>query len=171
MTRRFRVYHFSQRAKGNYVYDAKDVLALYGISRNTLRNWEKAGLVRLPQPTLACLKPKSRRLYRGHELNRFHDARREASKRPSRGDQLFCLACHAHQAMRGHETVWDSLSGRAGKLHWTCPTCAARATIGASLLTIERLSESGVHIRRADEATNGLPGSGVGCAESGSDHD
>jgi hypothetical protein len=136
----FRIRHNPRKAKSHRVYSEKDVLKLYDVCPNTLRNWRRAGLA-----SISGLQPSR---YLGSDLNSFHAERALAAKRKPVGAELYCLPCGSQQDMAGRAVEFSSHSGRAGRLTWTCPTCGhgARLTIGPT--TLERLEAHGVLIQR-----------------------
>lgn len=144
--RAFRVRHNPRKAKSHRVYSDADVRALYCVSRNTVRNWIKAGLCPiggLPQ-----------RLFTGAELNRFHADRAAAARSKPVDSEIYCIACGTQQAMSGREVRLSSVSGVAGRLHWTCPGCGGDANILVGSETLRRLASNGVLIHRMTETTN-----------------
>jgi DNA-binding XRE family transcriptional regulator len=79
-------------ARAHMLYSRDEVIALYGISRNTLANWERQGLRRVDPPVRASVTSPGTRLYLGQDLNALHAKRRADSKRPSVGDQTLLPA-------------------------------------------------------------------------------
>lgn len=71
-------------ARANWLYMRSDVLELYGVCPNTVRNWIRQGLVSFDAKG---------RLFRGAELNAFHRERQKAAKRPCSPFEIFCLCC------------------------------------------------------------------------------
>jgi hypothetical protein len=154
-----------RRARSHMLYTSAEVMRLYGISRNTLTNWIRQGLAFVGPPSKAAVTKRCVRLFRGEDLNAFHDKRRAEAKRPSVADQLYCLPCHAHKSLKGREVELESVSGIAGQLFWVCPDCRRAAKLSVGPLIIERLSAHGVRILRRAIPTNRLSRSRVDCAQ------
>jgi|GEM_PF-1128436 len=73
------------KAKMHWVYSAAEILELYDICRNTLSNWVSEGLC--PSPGTGP------QLFRGAELNRFHEERRARNRHNLRIGQFLCTGC------------------------------------------------------------------------------
>jgi len=142
----FRIRHNPRKAKSHRIYSAADVVSLYGISRNTVRSWLKAGL----RP----IEGLSQRLFTGAELNRFQADRTASARRKPVGSEIFCIPCGIQQAMSGRQVCYSSMSGVAGRLYWRCPGCDREANISVGSETLRRLASNGVLIHRVPEATN-----------------
>lgn len=137
----FRVRHNPRKAKSHRIYSERDVRELYGVCRNTTRNWIKAGL--LPIEGLA------QRLFTGAELNRFHSNRAAAARRRSVDSEIYCIPCGSQQLMHGHQVQYSTVSGHAGRLLWVCPECGGEASIWVGSESLARLQANGVLIQRA----------------------
>ncbi len=85
--RHFRRFHSATKARNDDVYSLLEVMRLYGVDEQTVRNWLRQGLVRVAGV--------SRILVRGDGLNRFHAARNHAAKQPLSLTQFYCMTCHA----------------------------------------------------------------------------
>lgn len=142
----FRILHNPRKAKSHRIYSAADAIDLYGISRNTIRSWLKAGL----RP----IEGLSQRLFTGAELNRFHADRAAAARRKPTGAEIYCIPCGVQQEMGGRQVLFSSMSGVAGRLSWRCPGCDREAHIFVGSETLNRLASNGVLIQRGTEATN-----------------
>lgn len=149
MTKAFKVAHSAKLAKSHMIYRARDVLELYRISRNTLRNWERAGLLAIPKPTLPALQGKFGKLYRGTDLNAFHKKRQLDRARPASAGEFYCLPCRAHMVMIGRNVSLSTVSGRGGRITWCCPECENAAVLTMSGPKIDSHIAVGVHIARS----------------------
>lgn len=74
-------------AKLHRTYAVEDLVRLYGVHKNTIRNWVKSGL----EPV------DGRRplLFRGESVARFLRERRDASKTVSPPGTIYCLPCRS----------------------------------------------------------------------------
>ena len=63
---------------------------LFGVHRNTVRSWQKAGLA-----AIDTVKPA---LIRGVTLRTFLESRRKAARRPCPPGTLYCFKCRAARA-------------------------------------------------------------------------
>ena len=80
-------------AKIHRSYTIEEVARLFGVHKQTVRNWIDGGL-----PTFASTRPI---LIHGSELREFHDARRKNRKQKCRAGELFCLKCRAPKRPAG----------------------------------------------------------------------
>lgn len=71
-------------AKTHWLYSQTEVMTLYGVCRNTVLNWTKAGLRQIEAEE--CL-------FRGCDLNEFQRVRREKAKRRGEPHEIFCIRC------------------------------------------------------------------------------
>lgn len=62
-----RILYPVRKAKNHYVYDRREVMNLYDVTRNTIANWESSGLANV-EGTNA--------LFRSNLLNAFHKDRK-----------------------------------------------------------------------------------------------
>ena len=74
-------------AKSYRCYSVNDIVDLYGVHQNTVRNWVAAGL----RP----IDDRHEMLFNGRALNDFHASRRSKAKRPCGPAQVYCLGCRA----------------------------------------------------------------------------
>jgi hypothetical protein len=149
MTKAFKIAQSPKRAKSHVIYSARDVMALYEISRNTLLNWEKAGLKVVPRPSHPALNGKFGKLYRGCDLNAFHKQRQLDRARLAMPGEFYCLPCRAHMAMTGLSVSLCTVTGRGGRVTWTCPECESSAVLTMSGPRIDSHIAAGVHIARS----------------------
>lgn len=83
--RPFRRRHSSNKARVNDVYAMDEIIRLYGVDEQTVRNWFKAGLERVAG--IAKI------LVRGEALNAFHAARNAKARQTLTATQFLCFAC------------------------------------------------------------------------------
>lgn len=107
-----------RRAKKHRSYTVAEAARLYGVHRNTVRNWTKHGLPLVQAPGQA--------LILGEELERFRRERREAKRSPCPPGTIYCLKCRAP-----HRPIPESLSrrsdtGRTAVVTGVCSVCEKR---------------------------------------------
>ena len=86
------------KAKSHRVYNGREVLNLYKISRNTLTNWKKAGLM--------PANPTGRDLFTGIELNEFHRRRALKRRRACEANEVLCFSCKCMHSIAS--VAWTS---------------------------------------------------------------
>ena len=118
-----------RRAKVNRNYTVAEVASLYGVHRQTVRNWLKAGL-----PSLAENRPI---LILGRALGEFLTARRQQAKQPCGVGQLYCLRCHAPRSPAGDMLDYVPITRAAGNLCGICSTCHALMFRRVRLLKVD----------------------------------
>lgn len=140
--RPFKRLHSATKARCNDVYNLAELTKLYGVEDQTIYNWIKEGLLRVPGT--------SRILVRGDHLNAFHAARREKAKRPLGPTEFLCLGCHtqrepAHGSVTGADPECPALRFEA-----LCPICGRQMFRAWSKRSAEALHDLGT--KRTGEA-------------------
>lgn len=74
-----------KRARKHRSYTVAEAARLYGVHRNTVRNWIKLGL--------AVVRAGGLVLILGEELERFRNERKAARRRPCPPGTIYCLKC------------------------------------------------------------------------------
>ena len=98
-------------------YDAQGVAELYGVHRNTVRNW----IIDQGLPTIDDRRPL---LIHGAALRAFLEARRAAARRPTRPGLMYCLKCReARSPAHGMADFIPAEGGGPGDLRALCATC------------------------------------------------
>lgn len=102
-------------AKIHRTYTVEEIARLYGMHRNSVRNWMKSGLTPIDDARPL--------LVRGADLRAFLARRRQSGKRPCPPGMLYCFRCRAprHPAL-GMLDFMDRRSG-AGNAAGLCEAC------------------------------------------------
>ncbi len=104
-------------AKIHRNYSVEEVAALFGVHRNTVREWVKRGL-----PTNDDRRPM---LILGRDLLAFLRARRTKNKRPCQHGELYCVRCRAPKRPAGGMVDYQPVTATLGNLIAMCPDCEA----------------------------------------------
>ncbi len=105
-------------AKINELYDSQDVIKLYGINRNTLLNWIKAGLTYIESEP---------RLFLGADLNAFQKKRNGNSRKNVGAYEGYCPGCRTgHSLLVGDIRVKPMSTGNF-RVYRACPDGAGEA--------------------------------------------
>jgi hypothetical protein len=96
-------------------YSVEDVARLFGLHKNTVRNWLKQGL-----PAIDDRRPM---LILGRELSRFLHERRQKAKQSCGPGRIYCIACRAPKLPAGKMAECIPTGPHAGNLRGICPDC------------------------------------------------
>ena len=118
-----------RRAKIHRSYSIEEVARLYGVHKQTVRNWMKAGL-----PHLSERRP---HLILGYELRKYHADRRQNARRPCQDGELFCLRCRTPKRPAGDMLDYIPMSLVSGNLQGICPACDGLMHRRASLVKVD----------------------------------
>lgn len=102
-------------AKTHRSYTIEEVAALYGLHKNTVREWVKHGL-----PLSDDKRPM---LILGRALFEFLQTRRAKNKRPCKTDEIYCLRCRSPQRPAGDMAEYQPVTAVTGNLVGICPSC------------------------------------------------
>lgn len=102
-------------AKIHRSYTVEEAAALYGVHRNTVREWIKRGL-----PTIDRRRPL---LILGRDLAAFLLARRTRNKRPCQAGEIYCVRCRAPRTPAGNMAEYRPVTSTLGNLIGICPSC------------------------------------------------
>ena len=125
-------------AKIHRNYTVEEVAGVFGVHRNTVRQWVKSGL-----PTSDKRRPM---LILGANLVTFLRARRMKKKRTCQPGEMYCVRCRAPRAPAGDMADYLPVTATLGNLIAICSACEAMMYRRVSLARIE-------HIRGALEIT------------------
>ncbi len=106
-----------QRVKIHRNYSVEEIAELFGIHKNTVRRWVKAGL--------SVIDGKRPMLILGRDLAAFLKERRKANKRPCRPGQLFCVRCRSPKYPADGIAEFQPMTASVGNLVAICPDCEA----------------------------------------------
>jgi hypothetical protein len=104
-----------RRAKIHRNYTVEEVAQLYGVHRNTVRQWIKQGL-----PVCDNRRPV---LILGGELAAFLTRKRASNKRPCKAGEIYCVRCRAPQSPALGMADYEPLTATGGNLVGLCPQC------------------------------------------------
>ena len=140
-----------RRAKIHRSYTVEEVAQLYGIHRNTVRQWIKQGL-----PLCDDRRPV---LILGSELATFLTRKRTRNKQPCKTGEIYCVRCRTPQSPALGMADYEPLTTTGGNLIGLCPTCGgmmyrrvSRARLAAVAGILEVRFTRG--LERIDESNN-----------------
>jgi hypothetical protein len=96
-------------------YTVEEIACLFGIHKNTVRAWVKAGL-----PTSDGKRPM---LILGVDLAAFLQARRAKHKQPCKAGEFYCFRCRSPKAPAGAMADCWPVTYKIGHLQALCPDC------------------------------------------------
>ena len=113
--RSFRRLHDQTKARSNDVYTIDEIVKLYGVDDQTVRNWCEKGLRRVGGT--------SRFLVRGDDLNAFHTTRNTKARRPLSPVEFYCMTCHAPREPSPCSVLGAHAERPALRLEARCSAC------------------------------------------------
>ena len=96
-------------------YTVEDIANLFGIHKNTVRRWVKAGL--------ATSDNKRPMLILGHDLRAFLQARRVKNKQTCKPGEIYCVGCRAPKFPAADMAEYSPVTEKFGNLIAICPDC------------------------------------------------
>lgn len=117
-------------AKMHRNYTVEEIATLYGVHRNTVRQWIKAGL-----PVVDHRRPV---LVLGAALADFLRKRRTVNKRPCRPGEIYCVRCREPRVPAGGDVHYHAITPTQGSLVGICPACAAGLYRSVSVANLGR---------------------------------
>ncbi len=118
-------------AKIHRNYTVEEVAALFGVHRNTVREWIKRDL-----PTVDRKRPM---LILGCDLAAFLQARRSKNKRPCQPGEIYCVRCRAPRNPAGDMADYQPVTATLGNLVGICPCCDSMMYRRVNLAKLEQV--------------------------------
>ncbi len=118
-------------AKIHRNYTVEEVAGLFGVHRNTVREWVKQGL-----PTNDDQRPM---LILGRHLAAFLQARRAKNKRTCQPGEIYCVRCRAPKAPAGDMADYQPVTETVGNLIAICSDCEAIIYRRVNLTKLEQV--------------------------------
>ena len=118
-------------AKIHRNYTVDEVAHLFGVHRNTVREWVKRGL-----PTNDGKRPM---LILGRDLVAFLTARRAKNKRTCQPGEIYCVRCRAPRAPAGDMVDYVPVTATLGNLVAICSACETMMYRRVSLAKLEHV--------------------------------
>lgn len=119
-----------RRVKIHRCYSVVDIATLFGIHKNSVRQWIKGGL-----QTIDDRRP---RLVLGRHLIGFLQDRRKSKKQRCQPGEIYCVRCHAPKFPAAGMAEYRPFAENRGNLAGICPDCNSMMYRGVS---IARLGE------------------------------
>ncbi len=116
-------------------YTVEEVANLFGIHKNTVRNWIKVGL--------ATIDDKRPMLIHSHSLVTFLQARRAKNKKTCKPGQLYCVRCRTPRFPAEDMAEYAPVTEKFGNLKAICPECNS---IMNQRVSLARIGEIGANI-------------------------
>jgi len=96
-------------------YTVEEIANLFGIHKNTVRGWVKAGL--------ATTDDRRPILILGHDLAAFLQARRVKNKQTCKPGEIYCVGCRAPKFPAADMADYSPVTEKFGNLKAICPDC------------------------------------------------
>ena len=116
-------------AKIHRNYTVEEAAGLYGVHRNSVRAWIKAGL-----PVCDTRRPV---LILGADLREFLKTRRQDRKRRCKDDEMFCLRCRSPRRPAERMVDFIQLTATTGRLSGLCSECTGLMNRYCSIMDLE----------------------------------
>lgn len=104
-------------AKIHRAYKIEELADIYGVHKNTVRQWIQDGLETVDEqrPTLIL----------GHQAVEFLKHRRQSRKRPCKTNEIFCLRCRSPKQPVPGLVEYVPVTESLGNLLALCPDCSS----------------------------------------------
>ena len=112
-------------------YTVEEIAKLFGVHRNTVREWIKRGL-----PTINVKGPK---LILGPDLRAFLQARRVKNKWKCQPGEIYCVRCRVPRCPAGDMAEYKPITATRGNLIGICPKCDCMMYRGVNLAELEQV--------------------------------
>ena len=117
-----------RRVKKHRSYTVEEIAGLFGVHKNTVRNWIKNGLT--PIDT------KRPMLIFGQDLATFLQAKRTKNKRPCKPGEIYCVKCRTPKFPAENMAEYLPDTDKVGNLQALCPDCGSIMNRRVSLAKI-----------------------------------
>lgn len=104
-------------AKVHRSYTVEEAACLFGVHRNTVREWIRRGL-----PTCDDTRPT---LLLGRDLTAFLRARRTKNRQSCAAGEIYCMRCRVPRVPAGGMADYEPKTPTLGNLIGICPQCEA----------------------------------------------
>lgn len=112
-------------------YTVEDIADLFGIHKNTVRNWLKSGLV-----TIDTSRPM---LIHGEVLADYLKIKRAKNKQKCKSGEMYCVRCRAPKSPALGMTEYKPTTATMGNLIAICPTCGSIMNRRASIAKLGQI--------------------------------
>jgi len=112
-------------------YSVEEIANLFGVHKNTVRNWLKNGL--------ATIDDKRPMLILGRVLVAFLRARRAKNKQTCKPGELYCVRCRKPKYPADNMADYESVTKKIGNLVAICPDCESIMNQRVSLAKIDEI--------------------------------
>ena len=120
-----------RHVKIHRTYTVEEIAKLFGVHKNTVRAWVKAGL-----PICDDKRPM---LILGRDLASFLPARRERNKHTCRPGELYCVRCRTPRFPAGDMADYRPVTEKFGNLTGICPVCNSIMNRCVSMAKLEQV--------------------------------
>ncbi|MDY0095691.1 MAG: helix-turn-helix domain-containing protein [Candidatus Vecturithrix sp.] len=115
--------------KIHHNYVVEQIAKLFGIHKNTVRNWMKEGLT--------AIDDKRPILIKGNVLAEFLSNRRKKNKQPCKPGELYCVRCRAPRLPAEGMAEYLPITEKLGRLIAICPDCESIMNRNVSMARIK----------------------------------
>ena len=112
-------------------YTVEEIANLFGIHKNTVRGWVKAGL--------ATSDSKRPILMLGQDLAAFLQARRVKNKQTCKPGEIYCVCCRAPKFPAANMVEYSPVTEKFGNLSAICPDCDSIMNRRVNLAKLEQI--------------------------------
>jgi|SRR5665647_1155046 len=112
-------------------YTVEETAHLFGIHKNTVRGWVKAGL--------AISDDKRPMLILGNDLAEFLQARRVKNKQTCKPGEIYCVRCRTPKFPAADMAEYSPVTEKFGNLTAICPDCSSIINQRMSITKLEQI--------------------------------